>query len=218
MPRITPERREAQRQRIVDAAREAMQRDGLQATSMARVIEVSGLSAGAIYGYFASKDELVLAVALDVISTRLDGMRELAEQRPVPPPAEALGTFIEGLPHGTEGALVLEIWATAARSRGLGERAHKVFGEVGQGALEYLTAWYALEQGLPHDAATERARRTLPALLGLAQGWIVQSTVLERLTTADYRAAITALLHDDAYPEPGRDTAHSSTTPEDDRA
>ena len=72
MPRLTPERRAAQRQRIVDAARTAMLRDGLQATSMARVIEESGLSAGAIYGYFASKDEL--AAAARSIPTEVAGL------------------------------------------------------------------------------------------------------------------------------------------------
>ena len=101
MPRLTPERRAAQRQRIVDAARTVMLREGLPGTSMAQVIEESGLSAGAIYGYFASKDELVLGVALDVISTRLSGMDELAARRPVPPPAKLLADLLKD-PKGLE--------------------------------------------------------------------------------------------------------------------
>ena len=193
MPRLTPERRAAQRQRIVDAARTVMLREGLPGTSMALVIEESGLSAGAIYGYFASKDELVLGVALDVISTRLSGMDELAARRPVPPPAQALGDFVEALPRGDEGRLVLEIWAAAARSPELLERTHEVFAGLSQGATVYLEAWFTEGIGLPPDAATARSQEALLALLGIAQGYIVQSTILP-VDAAAYRRSIAALL------------------------
>lgn len=193
MPRLTPERRAAQRQRIVDAARTVMLREGLPGTSMAQVIDESGLSAGAIYGYFASKDELVLGVALDVISTRLSGMDELAARRPVPPPAQALGDFVETLPRGDEGRLVLEIWAAAARSPELLERTSKVFADLSQGASVYLEAWFTEGIGLPPDAATARSREALLALLGIAQGYIVQSTILP-VDAAAYGRSIAALL------------------------
>lgn len=193
MPRLTPERRAAQHQRILDAARTVMLREGLPGTSMAQVIEESGLSAGAIYGYFASKDELVLGVALDVISTRLSGMDELAARRPVPAPAQALGDFVETLPRGDEGRLVLEIWAAAARSPELLERTSKVFAGLSQDAIVYLEAWFTEGIGLPPDAATARSQEALLALLGIAQGYIVQSTILP-VDAAAYRRSIAALL------------------------
>lgn len=193
MPRLTPQRREAQRQRIVDAARTAMLRDGLQATSMARVIEESGLSAGAIYGYFASKDELVVAVAVEVIRTRLASMAALAEERPVPHPTAALGAFVGQLPQGREAALVLDIWASAAHHEALRERTGAVFAEVSQGALTYLEAWFTHGRGLTPAAAATEARRALPALLALGQGFIVQSTLLGTPSPEDFRAAVEAL-------------------------
>lgn len=193
MPRISPERRAAQRQRIVNAARAVMVREGLPGTSMALVIEESGLSAGAIYGYFAGKDELVLAVGLDVISTRLSGMDELAARRPVPPPAEALGDFVATLPTGDEGRLVLEIWAAAARSPELLGRTHEVFGSLSIGARAYLTAWFSEGLGLPADEAAARGETALLALMGMAQGYIVQSTILP-VDAAAYRRSLEALL------------------------
>ncbi|WP_374927891.1 TetR/AcrR family transcriptional regulator [Kytococcus sedentarius] len=196
MPRISPERRAAQRQRIVDAARTVMLREGLPATSMALVIEESGLSAGAIYGYFAGKDELVLGVALDVISSRLSGMDELATQRPVPPPAQALGDFIETLPRGDEGRLVLEIWAAAARSPELLARTTEVFGGLSRGATTYLQAWFTEGLGLPADEAAERSAHAVHALLGIAQGFIVQSAVLPGVDAATYRDSLEALFDD----------------------
>lgn len=61
MPRLTPERRLRQRERIIDAARLCYVRKGFQATTMADIIREAGLSAGAVYGYFSSKHDLCLA-------------------------------------------------------------------------------------------------------------------------------------------------------------
>ena len=61
MPRITEERREARRQQILDAARACMLEHGLEAVSMEMIIARSGLSTGAVYRYFKSKDDLIRA-------------------------------------------------------------------------------------------------------------------------------------------------------------
>ena len=63
MPRITAERREERRQQIIQATLRCAIRLGLHHVTMAEVISESGLSAGAVYGYFATKDELLTAVA-----------------------------------------------------------------------------------------------------------------------------------------------------------
>ena len=59
MPKATEEHRATQRQRILDAAITVIQRKGLASTTMGEIIKESGLSAGAIYGYYAGKDELI---------------------------------------------------------------------------------------------------------------------------------------------------------------
>ena len=61
MPRITEERREARREQILDAARTCVLEHGLEAVSMEMIIARSGLSTGAVYRYFKSKDELIAA-------------------------------------------------------------------------------------------------------------------------------------------------------------
>ena len=65
MPRITPERREAKRAEIVAAARRCFSRDGFHQTSMPDIAAEAGVSAGAPYRYFASKEEIILAIAGD---------------------------------------------------------------------------------------------------------------------------------------------------------
>ena len=65
MPKITDERREARREQILEAARACLQEHGLEAVSMEMIIARSGLSTGAVYGYFKGKDEIISAVVTD---------------------------------------------------------------------------------------------------------------------------------------------------------
>jgi TetR/AcrR family transcriptional regulator, transcriptional repressor of aconitase len=63
MPKLTPARAEKQRERILDAALDCFARQGFHAATMADIVTASGLSPGAIYGYFEGKTEMVLAIA-----------------------------------------------------------------------------------------------------------------------------------------------------------
>jgi TetR/AcrR family transcriptional regulator, transcriptional repressor of aconitase len=63
MPRVSQNHLEARRQQILDAAIECFSRRGLHPTTMQDIIKESGLSSGAIYTYFASKEELIEAIA-----------------------------------------------------------------------------------------------------------------------------------------------------------
>ena len=63
MSKVSPEYLAARRAQIIETARELFSRKGLSDTSMSDLVEASGMSIGAIYRYFASKDELVAAVA-----------------------------------------------------------------------------------------------------------------------------------------------------------
>jgi AcrR family transcriptional regulator len=65
VPRITDERREARREQVLEAARACLEEHGLEAVSMEMIIARSGLSTGAVYGYFKSKDQLINAVVTE---------------------------------------------------------------------------------------------------------------------------------------------------------
>jgi TetR/AcrR family transcriptional regulator, transcriptional repressor of aconitase len=65
VPRITDERREARRRQVLEAARACLQEHGLEAVSMEMIIARSGLSTGAVYGYFKGKDQIINAVIAD---------------------------------------------------------------------------------------------------------------------------------------------------------
>ena|ERR1700678_1497288 len=99
MPRITEERREARREQVLEAARACLQEHGLEAVSMEMIIARSGLSTGAVYGYFKGKDELINAVVTE--GTAAMGRRLVPILRDPEPPAlpelvnRLLGTIAE---------------------------------------------------------------------------------------------------------------------------
>ena len=65
MPKVKPETLAARREQILQAAEACFARQGFHQTTIQDVIKESGLSAGCIYSYFASKEELIQAIGDD---------------------------------------------------------------------------------------------------------------------------------------------------------
>ena len=65
MPKITQTQRDARRQQILDAALRCFSRDGFHNTTTADIVRESGVSQGTLYLYFATKDDIVVALADD---------------------------------------------------------------------------------------------------------------------------------------------------------
>jgi len=63
----TDARVQRRRRQILDAATEVMSTTGFHATSMQAVAERAGISVGLIYQYFGNKDELLVAVIVDIL-------------------------------------------------------------------------------------------------------------------------------------------------------
>jgi AcrR family transcriptional regulator len=118
MPKVSPEYLAARRAQIIETAREAFSRKGLSETSMSDLVAASGLSTGAIYRYFTSKDELVAAVAEGRDGT-IEGDFPAAES-----PGDILArllSYVSGAA-GTEHArLIAQIWGSAAVQPSLAE-------------------------------------------------------------------------------------------------
>jgi len=87
MPRISDSRREARRTQILEAARACLQEHGLEAVSMEMIIARSGLSTGAVYGYFKGKDEIINAAVTEgtaELGTYLAPILTMPEPPPLP--------------------------------------------------------------------------------------------------------------------------------------
>jgi len=65
VPKITQAQRETRRRQILDAALTCFSRDGFHNTTTADIVRESGVSQGTLYLYFATKDDIIVALADD---------------------------------------------------------------------------------------------------------------------------------------------------------
>ena len=64
MPKISQERREERQEQILEGARRCFAEHGYEGATVVRLEEVIGLSRGAIFNYFPSKEDLFLELAV----------------------------------------------------------------------------------------------------------------------------------------------------------
>jgi AcrR family transcriptional regulator len=83
VPKISPAQEQQRRAQILAAATTCFARQGYHATSMDDVVRESGLSVGAIYSYFPSKEDLFLSLSEARAEQTLAYMSELF-RRPGP--------------------------------------------------------------------------------------------------------------------------------------
>jgi TetR/AcrR family transcriptional repressor of nem operon len=83
------------RDKIVDAAYEEIYRHGFQAASLANILAKTGLTKGALYHHFPTKDDLGLAVIDEVIREGFE-VRIFAPLREAEDPVETLRDVIQG--------------------------------------------------------------------------------------------------------------------------
>jgi AcrR family transcriptional regulator len=140
VPYITDARRAARRAEMIAAARRCFARDGFHQTSMPDIAAEAGLSAGAFYRYFPSKDDIVFEVAQQAFATVFGPVDELLDaEGPVgvadlveavtrsiagPPPTDAAGAAV---PVDEMLRCVVQTWAELLRSPRLHERAQAAF-------------------------------------------------------------------------------------------
>ncbi len=203
MPRITPEHAEARRRQILDAARACFLRDGFHQTSMTDIQRESNLSAGAIYLYFKSKDEIILAIVHEILGT-IGAL--IPEQTGGDGGERSLADFFERFLRMSEALnaelkvfpMALQVWSEAIRNP-----------EV----IQSLQADIAMVKGRIRrliEACQERgivARDVDPdalvmALLGLAQGYIIQRSLLADTTLEKYLEGARVLIQDGGRARP----------------
>ena len=65
MPKVSHEYRAERRAHILAAARRCFVRDGFHGTSMQDLVDEAGVSSGAVYRYFPSKDAVIETIAAE---------------------------------------------------------------------------------------------------------------------------------------------------------
>ncbi|MTE22436.1 TetR family transcriptional regulator [Streptomyces sp. TRM43335] len=184
MARVSQAHLDARRQQIITGARRCFTRNGFHATSMQDVFKETDLSAGAVYRYFGSKEELIQAVAVEAFTSMREAFAGATRDTPTRPLDEVLSgvlsRVLEEQAHraGTESTgafakLILQVWGESLRNEPLAitlrqgyEDMHVVWSE--------LVRTYQRAGRLPADVTTDHVVRTLMAL---AQGFIVQQAL-----------------------------------------
>lgn len=194
MPKVTDEYRAARRDEIIEAALRTFASRGMQNTSMADIIEASGLSAGAIYGHFAGKRELFAAVAERVLDARTAELDELGRDGQVPSPGELMAAVLRGVSLEPFGHVVVQLWGDAATDPELRSMVQGVLGRL-RGIIEAgVLAWARANPDRIDGEPVEWAARTAPVVLGFGPGFMLQRAILDDFDGDAYIAMLPELL------------------------
>lgn len=160
---------------------------------MQDVFTESGLSAGAVYRYFKSKDELVIALASTAAGDIRSLMTEAIERDPLPGPAELVAhmTAWVATQSGPEGRLRLapQAWSLAL----IDEHAAEPVRQTMQGIREMWRRYAERmrEAGwLPPDADVDAVAL---ALFGLLPGFVLQQLIIGDLDREQFVRGVATL-------------------------
>ncbi|MFF0493572.1 TetR/AcrR family transcriptional regulator [Nocardia sp. NPDC004068] len=178
MPRVSAEHLERRRRQILDAAQECFARKGFHATSMQDVFAESGLSAGAVYRYFKSKDDLIAALAADAMVLIGGVLAELVQRDPLPTPSAVIGALTSEIVRIGESSgrvrLAPQAWALAAIDPEGHPYVGAAIGMFRERWREYADRMRAAGWLAP-DADTDAVAKTL---LGIMPGFLLQHVLL----------------------------------------
>jgi TetR/AcrR family transcriptional regulator, transcriptional repressor of aconitase len=93
MPKVSEDHLERRRRQILEAAGRCFARKGFHDTSLQDIFRESGLSAGAVYRYFKSKDELVQAIGAEVFDHLSAALDAVLSTEPIPGVEEVVGSL-----------------------------------------------------------------------------------------------------------------------------
>ena len=175
MPKVSDAHRESRREQITAAALACFAEKGFQRTSMADIIAASGLSAGAIYLHFESKQQIALAVGRQVLGRRLGDLEDLSGGR-LPDPVSMVRIILAHMVEDqVDPRLLMQLWGEATSDPEMGALVGEIFETLQVGFTRYLTAWATQQNAAEPE---EWATRALPAVLAVAQGFMVQRALL----------------------------------------
>ena len=178
MPKVSEEHLAARRRQILDAALVCFSRSGFHQTSMQQIFEEAGLSPGAVYRYFKSKDDIVAAIAAETLA----GFAAAVRSGPSGGPDVVLGRLLDAIDavelRDQRLRLALQVWGEAMFNP-------RIAGFV-RHAVDALQERIAAELPEPDQARV---------LVTIAQGSVVQRNLYgDEFDPGEFRAAALALL------------------------
>ncbi|MCX5414189.1 TetR/AcrR family transcriptional regulator [Streptomyces sp. NBC_00059] len=181
MARVSQEHLDARRRQILQGAARCFAGNGFHGTSMQDVLKEIGLSAGAVYRYFAGKEELIAAIADEAFARIRQAFEEAADVTPPPTPDVLLGRVMNGIlsgrVYGLErracAALIVQVWAETLRDERLAQVLEGGYTGM-RGAWAKLVEAYRAAGILHSDVPADDVARTM---IAVAQGFVTQEAL-----------------------------------------
>ncbi|BBY05102.1 TetR/AcrR family transcriptional regulator [Mycobacterium noviomagense] len=124
MPKVSPEYRAERRAHILAAARRCFVRDGFHGTSMQDLVDEAGVSSGAVYRYFSSKEAVIEAIAAENLDEVVGVIEKSVEEGLTAEATIAAVLEFVTARHSEDGfaAIALLVWSEAMRNPTLAQR------------------------------------------------------------------------------------------------
>ncbi|MFB7878451.1 TetR/AcrR family transcriptional regulator [Nocardia sp. NPDC056064] len=194
MPRVSEEHLERRRQQILDAAQVCFTRKGFHETSMQDVFTESGLSAGAVYRYFTSKNEIIRALVSNTMGPLRARLAEIIRGDELPMPGEVIRLLTAEIVKrsGPDGPLRLapQAWALAMVQPDSGVPVRETIAAMRELWVEYGLRLRERDL-LPADADLDAFAKTI---IGVLPGFILQHLLLEDITPDDVGRGLELML------------------------
>ena len=194
MPRVAESYLQSRRRQIMDAAIRCFAREGFHRTTMQDIVRETGLSAGAIYRYFKSKEDIVAAIAAEHHAAEAAAFAEVSTFDDVGAALRRLASASLGRladPQEQEWRRVtVQVWGEALRNE-------RVMGIVRGGIDEPVAILSALirrgqrDGTLPEDLDPDGAARVCASIF---QGLVLQQAWDPKLDVDGYIAAVFSLI------------------------
>ena len=200
MPKVSKEYREARRDEIARAALRALERNGVRDTSIADIVEESGLSTGAIYSHFSNKAELARYVVGRFLLPRIDALEAAGQSGAVVTPRQALEGMLSMFAEvGLSPSLILQFWGEAMVEPGLHEEMLRTAGRL-RASLALAIGPWTRTQTTDETDASSLAAETARSIAALAQGYIANSAVFGPRAVDEYLESAAAVLASEPPP------------------
>ena len=195
MPKVTDAHLAARREQILLAAMARFAEGGFHSTGMAEVIAATGLSAGAVYRYFPSKEALIRAIVEERVLANAKDVFEAILAQCVDDPVDAVAAALEIVDRASaQGEIditkvAVQAWGEALRNPDILDVAQNAYATM-RGYLAEVTR-RAQEHGrVPTETDPDEVAKTL---LSLVMGYVIQRHIMGDVDRAHYTAALRAL-------------------------
>jgi AcrR family transcriptional regulator len=158
MPRVSEEYVKDKKRQVLDAAASSFAKKGFHAATVDDICREAGLSKGAVYGYFSSKEDIVAALKVESVQRDASVVRAAMQRREPDQAFEAMLDWVAGGAEMDARRLTdIQSWAEAMLNQRIGD-AQKVESQLWVDALDLL-----VQESQKSGAITDRLDSTAVA-------------------------------------------------------